>query len=362
VQQFNFTDADWIAHIKSFDLPGLSDWMLSQAQRGVAYHSARVQRLALSGNRVLDAGCGAGTWALALARVFSEVEALDTDPKKIDVLNVLAKHFDGRIRTTVGSTEALPFPDRSFDTVFCSGVIFLTDYKKTMAEFVRVLEPNGTLFLCYNGEAWWRFLLFERGRNEPDCVIYGSNGRTSLWLRLLDELSLEHRIPDAMRKSFRQQLDASQAEEAIEKYNSASAEARLDFGSKAVAAVRALFATVSASPRDATRLERAIGCLDDVTLHGTSSDREIIAKDLISRICRARSDYALPYNTHSHDPQDMGQVLADFGFSSINSAPDGCLCIDHSAPSAPPFYQPRQGVFETLCRAPGAISREISTR
>ena len=57
--------------------------------------------------------------------------------------------------TVVGSVLELPFPDRSFDVVFCTEVIeHTTDPRLAVAELTRVVAPGGRLVLTVPNRLW----------------------------------------------------------------------------------------------------------------------------------------------------------------------------------------------------------------
>ena len=105
------------------------------------------------GVRALDAGCGIGGSSRYLAHVHGcTVEAIDVTPEYVDAarrLNALCG-LDGRIATREGSVTDLPYPDSSFDLVWCQNVSMnVADKARMFAEAHRVLVPRGRYALSH---------------------------------------------------------------------------------------------------------------------------------------------------------------------------------------------------------------------
>lgn len=80
--------------------------------------------------RLLDAGAGRCAYRFLLKPACDEYVACDIDPKNEDVI--------------AADLQRLPFPDNSFDTVFCSQVLeHVPDHAQAVAECHRVLRPGG---------------------------------------------------------------------------------------------------------------------------------------------------------------------------------------------------------------------------
>ena len=105
---------------------------------------------------VLDAGCGFGQWTLPLAEVNRSVAAIDVSEVRVRTLADVAAHFGaGNVEAAQSSIEETPYPDGSFDGIFSYSVVYFTDFRKSIAEFARLLRPGGRLYICSNGLGWY---------------------------------------------------------------------------------------------------------------------------------------------------------------------------------------------------------------
>jgi ubiquinone/menaquinone biosynthesis C-methylase UbiE len=93
--------------------------------------------------RVLDAGCGAGDFALLIAS--PEVVAIDSSPAMIE--RAQTRGLDARY----AEIEDLPFAEGEFDVVTCNWVLYhLQELDRGLAELARVLRPGGRFVGIYN--------------------------------------------------------------------------------------------------------------------------------------------------------------------------------------------------------------------
>jgi ubiquinone/menaquinone biosynthesis C-methylase UbiE len=103
-----------------------------------------------AGWRLLDAGCGPGTITLGLARAVApgEVIGIDIEDTQFDVARDDARRQGLNVKFQKASVSALPFPDASFDAVFCHALLeHLIDVRPAIAELRRVLKPGGVIGL-----------------------------------------------------------------------------------------------------------------------------------------------------------------------------------------------------------------------
>ncbi|GAB7180545.1 methyltransferase domain-containing protein [Kitasatospora sp. Ki12] len=130
--------------------PGQSKWRLWRAQRQLQDVLGR--KLALpTGARVLDAGCGAGVVARAMAARFglevTGVDVLDFHLAEARRLSARAA-LDGRTAFGWGDFHRLPFAEGEFDGAYSmETLVHSYDPPRALAEFHRVLRPGGRLVL-----------------------------------------------------------------------------------------------------------------------------------------------------------------------------------------------------------------------
>mgnify|MGYP001329016552 CR=1 FL=1 len=92
----------------------------------------------ITGTRVLDLGSGTGAAFQQLQNL--EVTAIDPDENMLQL-----NKFKNKI---IGGAEDLPFPDSSFDSVYCAFVWRnLNDSVSGLQEVYRVLKPGGKFIL-----------------------------------------------------------------------------------------------------------------------------------------------------------------------------------------------------------------------
>src|SRR5207249_836806 len=100
----------------------------------------------------------------ALARCNQQVSGIDLNPERIDVAGRLsAACGQENVSFNVGSIEKLPYDDASFDGVLCTGSWMFTRPETTLREFIRVLKPEGRLYIQANGAGWSLRSIIVRG-------------------------------------------------------------------------------------------------------------------------------------------------------------------------------------------------------
>jgi ubiquinone/menaquinone biosynthesis C-methylase UbiE len=135
------------------------------AQAGYSYEEFMVRLLKLCGLRVgmniLDVGTGTGLTAISVAKALSGncrilgIEPIDAmiDKAKSNIKN---EQLEDVILIKKASAENVPSEDHVYDLVTCTFAIRHTDVGKALAEFIRVLKPNGRIVIAdiYAPEKW----------------------------------------------------------------------------------------------------------------------------------------------------------------------------------------------------------------
>jgi len=100
----------------------------------------------VSGQRLLDIGCGVGGFAEAFQAQVAEIVGIDSDPDAVAVAEVL--YGGERVRFVRGELLSIGFPDNSFDCVtFLECIEHVPAPQSYLEEIYRILKPGGTLVL-----------------------------------------------------------------------------------------------------------------------------------------------------------------------------------------------------------------------
>jgi ubiquinone/menaquinone biosynthesis C-methylase UbiE len=133
-----------------------------------------------AGQSILDIGCGSGLHMRVLAQRGCRVAGVDVDRAALSRLE--AEGLDVKW----GVAERLPYDDRCFDGIVCSVVLPLTDERRAVAEWGRVLVKGGRVRTSYHGvgyylsrivsELEWK-VKFYAARTIANTVVYRTTGR-----------------------------------------------------------------------------------------------------------------------------------------------------------------------------------------
>lgn len=136
-----------------------------------------------AGDRLLDAGCGAGGPAVDIAKNTGgiTIDAITISPVQARLARQLveANNLSGRIRVHTGDFHELPFAPASFDGVyFLESDCYSCDQKKLFTEVHRVLKPGGFLYIKGIYAKDGPLSEQEKADNEKLCNMFVWNGTT----------------------------------------------------------------------------------------------------------------------------------------------------------------------------------------
>jgi SAM-dependent methyltransferase len=100
---------------------------------------------------VLELGCGAAQWSIALHALGARVIGLDNSSAQLEHARTLMARAGADFPLVHSGAEATPFADASFDIVFCDhGAMAFADPHRTVPEAARLLRPGGLLAFSMN--------------------------------------------------------------------------------------------------------------------------------------------------------------------------------------------------------------------
>lgn len=139
---------------------GLGAPSSNKGQRGL---EKRLKALAgltpLKGERLLDVGCGDGTYTRRFAEGWERVTAVDVEPERLNTFRtvIAGTEMDLRVGVREMPAEHLDLPNDAFDTVTTIEVLeHVKDLDLTLNEIHRVLIPGGR-FLVTTPNRWFPF-------------------------------------------------------------------------------------------------------------------------------------------------------------------------------------------------------------
>ena len=187
----------------------------------------------VAGRDVLELGCGAAQWSIALHRLGARVTGIDLSERQLAHARRLMEQADVSFPLVHAGAEAMPLGDASFDIVFCDhGAMTYADPYRSVPEVARVLRPGG--LLAFNGASpildmtwpfgapapearltadYWSLRRFEDEEGKINFQLpYGE------WIRLFGEHGLlvesliELRPPEGAVSSYRDEAARAWAE------------------------------------------------------------------------------------------------------------------------------------------------------
>ena len=100
----------------------------------------------VAGRDVLEFGCGAAQWSIALAHAGARPVGIDLSSRQLEHAARLQAEAGVEFPLIHASAEAVPLPDASFDIVLCDhGAMSFADPYRTVPEAARLLRDGGLL-------------------------------------------------------------------------------------------------------------------------------------------------------------------------------------------------------------------------
>jgi len=126
----------------------------------------------VAGADVLEFGCGAAQWSIALAADGAAPVGLDQSWAQLRNARRLQADADVTFPLVAASGEAAPFRDASFDLVFCDhGAMSFCDPAHSVPEVARLVRPGGRVVFCLATALL--YLTYDWGRERQDTRLHG---------------------------------------------------------------------------------------------------------------------------------------------------------------------------------------------
>lgn len=106
----------------------------------------------VEGMDVLELGCGAAQWSIALAKRGARVTGLDNSARQLEHAKRLVDEAGVDVTLVLSPAEATPLDDASFDRILSDyGATLFSDPYATIPECARILRPGGKLVFATIG-------------------------------------------------------------------------------------------------------------------------------------------------------------------------------------------------------------------
>ena len=188
---------------KQYEKEGLNE-MVSNLEQRFKVNDIDAEVI-FKNKKCLDAGCGNGPASLYMAKNGAkEVDSIDISTQNVNSTAINANKFDFEsiINPVVGSVMNLPYPDQTFDVVWCYGVVHHTESPdQALKELYRVLKTSGKLILFLYGTGGILWYIVNRSR-EFTNQIETDVCRSVLELSGLNNLNMLTSIMDNWKVPF----------------------------------------------------------------------------------------------------------------------------------------------------------------
>jgi Methylase involved in ubiquinone/menaquinone biosynthesis len=112
--------------------------------------------------KILDVGTGPGFFAIIMSLAGHDVTAIDCTQAMLDEAKSNAESFGAIADFRIGDSQALEFPDDSFDLIISRNVAWtIIDAEKAYSEWRRVLKSGGKVLIF---DANWNIRFFNEDK------------------------------------------------------------------------------------------------------------------------------------------------------------------------------------------------------
>jgi len=102
------------------------------------------------GKRVLELGCGAADWSIALAREGARAVGIDFSSERLKQARAGVSRAGAPVELVQASAESVPYPNRYFDVGLSDyGATTFTNPRRTIPEVGRVLRTGGIFVFAH---------------------------------------------------------------------------------------------------------------------------------------------------------------------------------------------------------------------
>lgn len=141
---------------------------------------------------MLEFGCGAGQWSIALSGDRARPVGLDQSLVQLKHAQANREAAHSTVPLVAASGEAVPFRGASFDVVFCDhGAMSFCDPAITVPEVARLLRPGGLLVFCHATPLV--YLTWDERRERQDTRLHRSYW--DLGLMDFEEGTIDFQLP-----------------------------------------------------------------------------------------------------------------------------------------------------------------------
>jgi len=144
----------WDSFAKDYVANGRANWSATEIEWGIWDIPEAELRLLpenLSGQDVVELGCGTAYVSAWLARRGAHPVGIDNSPAQLQTARQLQREFGLEFPLHLGNAEATPFADASFDGAVSEyGAALWADPYAWIPEAARILRPGGWLMFLTN--------------------------------------------------------------------------------------------------------------------------------------------------------------------------------------------------------------------